>query len=234
MTTSIRAAAISTSCWARKLVEPPGECRNNHEVICRSRRAGRRRASGLCHDAARAHRLDAQEFEPPRPRGARGEQLGRRAAGFRDRAFPQRLRPSGRQVPLQAGLEERTLQGRASDPMVRSTTCRQCPIIGTSIEEATETYPFRLATSPARTFLNSTFNETPSSRKREGRPDRLRPSRRSAGARHRRWRQGEARQRARRGDPACQGLRRRAPRRADRRIDLAERGLRGRAGASTP
>jgi anaerobic selenocysteine-containing dehydrogenase len=38
------------------------------------------------------------------------------------------------------------------------------------IEEATETYPFRLATSPARTFLNSTFNETPSSRKREGRP----------------------------------------------------------------
>ena len=39
-----------------------------------------------------------------------------------------------------------------------------------AIEEATAEYPFRLATSPARTFLNSTFNETPSSRKREGRP----------------------------------------------------------------
>jgi anaerobic selenocysteine-containing dehydrogenase len=38
------------------------------------------------------------------------------------------------------------------------------------IEEATDEFPFRLATSPARTFLNSTFNETPSSRKREGRP----------------------------------------------------------------
>src|SRR5262249_9427470 len=38
------------------------------------------------------------------------------------------------------------------------------------IEETTETYPFRLATSPARGFLNSSFNETPSSRKREGRP----------------------------------------------------------------
>ena len=40
--------------------------------------------------------------------------------------------------------------------------------------EATEApgarYPFHLATSPARTFLNSTFSETPSSRKREGRP----------------------------------------------------------------
>jgi anaerobic selenocysteine-containing dehydrogenase len=38
------------------------------------------------------------------------------------------------------------------------------------IEEASVEYPFRLATSPARTFLNSTFNETPSSLKREGRP----------------------------------------------------------------
>jgi anaerobic selenocysteine-containing dehydrogenase len=40
----------------------------------------------------------------------------------------------------------------------------------TAIEVANEEYPFRLATSPARTFLNSTFNETPSSLKREGRP----------------------------------------------------------------
>jgi anaerobic selenocysteine-containing dehydrogenase len=38
------------------------------------------------------------------------------------------------------------------------------------IHEADETHPFRLATSPARTFLNSSFNETPSSMKREGRP----------------------------------------------------------------
>ena len=40
----------------------------------------------------------------------------------------------------------------------------------TAIESANKEYPFRLATSPARTFLNSTFNETPSSLKREGRP----------------------------------------------------------------
>jgi anaerobic selenocysteine-containing dehydrogenase len=38
------------------------------------------------------------------------------------------------------------------------------------IETADKKYPFRLATSPARTFLNSSFNETPTSRKREGRP----------------------------------------------------------------
>ena len=38
------------------------------------------------------------------------------------------------------------------------------------IEKADEEHPFRLATSPARAFLNSTFNETPGSRKREGTP----------------------------------------------------------------
>lgn len=38
-------------------------------------------------------------------------------------------------------------------------------------EAADEEHPFRLATSPARSFLNSTFNETASSRDKEGRPE---------------------------------------------------------------
>jgi anaerobic selenocysteine-containing dehydrogenase len=37
-------------------------------------------------------------------------------------------------------------------------------------EWATAEHPFRLVTSPARTFLNSTFSETESSRRREGKP----------------------------------------------------------------
>ncbi len=40
-----------------------------------------------------------------------------------------------------------------------------------SIELADEQHPFRLVTSPARSFLNSTFNETDSSKKKEGRPE---------------------------------------------------------------
>nr|MBA3446167.1 molybdopterin-dependent oxidoreductase [Pseudaminobacter sp.] len=39
------------------------------------------------------------------------------------------------------------------------------------IEAADEAHPFRLATSPARNFLNSTFAETPVSKAREGRPE---------------------------------------------------------------
>jgi anaerobic selenocysteine-containing dehydrogenase len=39
------------------------------------------------------------------------------------------------------------------------------------IEVADPEHPFRLATSPARSFLNSSFTETPASRGREGRPE---------------------------------------------------------------
>ncbi len=39
-----------------------------------------------------------------------------------------------------------------------------------SIEQADEEHPFRLGTSPARGFLNSTFNETPTSLSQEQRP----------------------------------------------------------------
>ncbi len=41
------------------------------------------------------------------------------------------------------------------------------------IEVADDDHPFRLATSPARNFLNSTFAETPVSKAKEGRPELL-------------------------------------------------------------
>ncbi|OQM73241.1 molybdopterin-containing oxidoreductase family protein [Manganibacter manganicus] len=41
------------------------------------------------------------------------------------------------------------------------------------IEMTDDAHPFRLATSPARNFLNSTFSETPVSKAREGRPQLL-------------------------------------------------------------
>ncbi|HEY5280613.1 MAG TPA: molybdopterin dinucleotide binding domain-containing protein, partial [Pseudolabrys sp.] len=44
------------------------------------------------------------------------------------------------------------------------------PDYATTIELADDAHPFRLATSPARSFLNSTFTETPTSRANEQRP----------------------------------------------------------------
>jgi anaerobic selenocysteine-containing dehydrogenase len=43
----------------------------------------------------------------------------------------------------------------------------------TVIEEADAERPFRLATSPSRNFLNSTFTEMPTSRAKEKRPEVL-------------------------------------------------------------
>ena len=42
-----------------------------------------------------------------------------------------------------------------------------------TIDAAGEDHPFRMVTAPARQFLNSTFTETPGSRKREVRPTAL-------------------------------------------------------------
>ena len=48
--------------------------------------------------------------------------------------------------------------------------CRRCPTTGPSSRRPTSAHPFRLATSPSRSFLNTSFNETPSSQAREGAP----------------------------------------------------------------
>ena len=58
------------------------------------------------------------------------------------------------------------LQGPASD-------MPELPDYWQVLEEADDAHPFRLATSPARSFLNTTFNETKSSLVKEGRPEIL-------------------------------------------------------------
>ena len=50
-------------------------------------------------------------------------------------------------------------------------------------EDADAAHPFKLATSPARNFLNSSFNQTATSLAREGRPIGADASRRHGGAR---------------------------------------------------
>jgi hypothetical protein len=74
------------------------------------------------------------------------------------------------------------------------------------IEEADSEHPFRLATSPARNFLNSTFNETASSIRREGRPTLLVHPDDLARPRHCGRRQGAHRQRPRRRGAARQAF----------------------------
>ena len=60
-----------------KLIDPPGECRSNHEVICAlAKRVGAEHPR-LRHEPARDHRLDAAEVRLGHARRARGEAVDR-------------------------------------------------------------------------------------------------------------------------------------------------------------
>jgi anaerobic selenocysteine-containing dehydrogenase len=152
-----------------KLIEPPGECRSNHEVICAlARRLGAAhpgfgmtarelidwtlRQSGYGTFAE----LEAKRWIDCQPDFATSHHIN----GF---AWPDgkfRFKPDWNNVPFRSP--------QLSGPVDAMPTL---PGHWEVIEEADSVYPFRLATSPARNFLNSTFNETPSSIARERRPE---------------------------------------------------------------
>jgi anaerobic selenocysteine-containing dehydrogenase len=151
-----------------KLVEPPGECRNNHEVIC-----------GLAERLGAKHRgfdmtprelidqmlqvskrgtlaeLEANRWLDCQPSFRQSHYLD----GFPwpDRKF--RFKPDWENVPFRSPYK--------SGPVAEMP---KLPDHWTAIEQPDGEHPFRLATSPARGFLNSTFNETPTSLAQEQRP----------------------------------------------------------------
>jgi anaerobic selenocysteine-containing dehydrogenase len=152
---------------AQKLVDPPGECRSNHDLIC-----------------ALAHRLGAEHpgfhksprelidatlrdigwgsFEELAAINWRDVQTDFAQAHFIDGfAWPDgkfRFRANWSDVPFRSPRSG-SWEGIPTFPDHWAVT-----------EASDDAHPFRLATSPARSFLNSTFNETSSSRVREGRP----------------------------------------------------------------
>lgn len=155
--------------FGRKLVNAPGECRNNHEVIVDlGRRLGIADESfdmtprqmidwTLQHSRRRGlDDLERENWFDVQPDFATSHCLN--GFGHPDRKF--HFKPDWRRA---AFLSPTGALGPIDD-------IPPLPDHWNVIEEATAEFPFRLATSPARTFLNSTFNETPSSRQREGRP----------------------------------------------------------------
>ena len=152
-----------------KLVEPPGECRNNHEVIC-----GLAKRLGAKHpgfDMTPRQLIDASlqksgwgtlaELEAKRWIDCQPDfNAAHYLNGF---AYPDgkfRFKPDWPTVPFQRW--HRTLI---------PTPMPTLPDHWEVIEEADTEHPFRLATSPARGFLNSSFTETPTSLANEGRPE---------------------------------------------------------------
>ncbi len=145
----------------RKVVDPPGDCRSNHQVVCAlARRVGAQhpgfemnqmelidatlRRSG-CADA---ETLTVKRWENMAPDFATGHFIngfpwpdGR----FRFKPDWRALGPLGHRMP-------------------------RFPDHWDVIDAPDAEHPFRLITPPAHNFLNTSFTETPRSRAKEGRP----------------------------------------------------------------
>src|SRR5580692_1292413 len=151
-----------------KLIEPPGECRSNHEVLrglarrLKAEHPGFEMSARELIDATLKksghgdiESLQADLWRDLQPDFRTSHYLD--GFGHADKKF--HFKADWARVPLgNAGMMG------AWDQMP------SLPDHWTSIEEADEAHPFRLATSPSRSFLNTSFNETPSSQAREGAP----------------------------------------------------------------
>ncbi len=151
-----------------KLVDPPGECRSNHDVLrgLAARVGARHRgfeltAIEIIDETLAAsgwgtwENLKSGRWIDAQPDFDTSHYLN----GF---AYPDgkfRFRPDWSDVPV----------ARRHDWGIAGVV-PELPDHWDVIEKADETYPFRLGTSPARHYLNSSFNETPTSAAREGRP----------------------------------------------------------------
>ncbi len=152
-----------------KLIEPPDECRSNHEVVCAlARRLGARHAGfdmsarelidwTLRHSGwGGIEALEAKRWIDCQPDFATAHYVN--GFAWSDGKF--RFKPDWPTVP-----HRHPWTAGPVEQMPRLPDHWQI------IEAADPIHAFRLATSPARQFLNSTFTETRTSRARERRPE---------------------------------------------------------------
>ncbi|SNZ08038.1 molybdopterin-dependent oxidoreductase [Cohaesibacter gelatinilyticus] len=151
-----------------KLVEAPGECRPNHWVICELAKRLGAEHSGFAMDE-KDHitailkdggQTSLNELEE---KGWVDVQSDFKTAHYEDGfAWPDgkfRFRPKWKEVRFSHNGKMGPFDDLPSLPDHWDV-----------IEKADGAHPFRLATSPARSFLNSTFSDVLSSRKKEGAP----------------------------------------------------------------
>jgi anaerobic selenocysteine-containing dehydrogenase len=152
-----------------KLIDAPGECRSNHEVL-----------QGLAQRLGAAHRGFAMTprelIDETLTASGQGGIAGLEADQWRD------IQPDFRASHYLDGFAHTDGKFHFKADWAKIPTpnaglmggWREMPSLPDHwavIEQADDAHPFRLATSPSRSFLNSSFNETPSSQAREGAPN---------------------------------------------------------------
>ena len=140
----------------RKVIEPYAEARSNHQVICDL--AGRLGAEHAGFEMTAWEMIDATLA----------------ASGLPDAETIHRERWHDCQV----GFEDAHFLNGFATPDGRfrfapGWDLADLPDHVPLIEESDSEHPFRLVAAPARNFLNTSFTETATSRKREGRPTAL-------------------------------------------------------------
>lgn len=151
-----------------KLMEPPGECRSNHDVL-----VGIAKRVGASHPGfdmtpreiidwtlqksgwGSLADLEEQRWRDVQPDFAAAHYID--GFAYPDKKF--RFKPDWPTVPA----------GRRHDWGIAATV-PPLPDHWDVNEKADAAHPFRLVTAPSRGYLNSSFNEMPSSRQREGKP----------------------------------------------------------------
>ncbi len=155
----------------RKVIEAPLECRSNHDVICAiaSRVGAQHRGFNMTPDEIIDSTLRASGWD-----------------GI-DKLSEQRwfdVQPDFKEAHFIDGFGHADKRWHFAPDwatggpteFVDGATLASMPSLPdhwAEIENANEDFPFRLITAPARHYLNSSFNETPTSRRREGSPTLL-------------------------------------------------------------
>ncbi len=152
-----------------KLIEAPGECRSNHDVNC-----GLAKRVGAVHDgfdmtprqlidwAVKAsgwgdlERLERENWIDCQPDFETSHYLG----GFATPDEKFHFRPDWASVVLPTNV----------GPKGPTPSMPELPDHWDVIEDVDDDHPFRLVTAPARNYLNSSFNETPTSLAKQGAP----------------------------------------------------------------
>jgi anaerobic selenocysteine-containing dehydrogenase len=145
----------------RPVIEPYAEARENHWVVCELAKRLGARHRGFAMDAW------AMIDETLRASGLPG------ADALAEARWDDRVRPFPQQHFLDGfGHADRKFHFKPDWSRIGPDYARlpAFPDFCAVIDAADEARPFRLVAAPARNYLNSTFTETPTSRKKEGRP----------------------------------------------------------------
>lgn len=154
-----------------KVVEAPGECRSNHELICAlaKRLGAEHRGFEMSAKAIIEWTLTASGY-------AGLDDLENQRwldvqPAFAEAHFLEGFGHADRRWHFAADWQQFGPPGFVDAALIDDMP--QLPDHWAVIEDATDNYPFRLVTAPARHYLNSSFNETPTSRRRHAQPSVL-------------------------------------------------------------